>query len=98
MPTHLCLFCRVLQEFRDPLVLLVRRAREEPEESLVLQVAVESLESEYVSLIANSVYCSILFNMKERTSDRMSDDKKLEVCIDSVDTISFVRYKRARLR
>lgn len=43
------LFYRVFQEFRDPLDLLVRRAREEPEESLVLQEPVVALEREYAS-------------------------------------------------
>lgn len=42
-------FSRVLQEFKDPQDPLVRRAREEPEESLVLQEPVEPLESVYVS-------------------------------------------------
>lgn len=42
-------FFRVLQEFRDPQDLLVRRAREEPEESLVLQEAVEPPERGYTS-------------------------------------------------
>ena len=40
---------RVLQEFRDPQDLLVRRAREEQEESLALQEAVELPEREYAS-------------------------------------------------
>lgn len=42
-------FSRVLQEFKDPQDLLVRRAREEQEESLVLEEPVELLESEYAS-------------------------------------------------
>lgn len=51
-------FSRVLQEFRDPQDLLVRRAREEQEESLVLQEAVELLEREYAShLIFTTSYC-----------------------------------------
>lgn len=49
---------RVLQEFKDPQDLLVRRAREEPEESLVLLEAVEPPEREYVShLISTILYC-----------------------------------------
>lgn len=39
---------RVPQEFRDPLDLPVRKAREEPEESPVLLEAVELPEREYV--------------------------------------------------
>lgn len=45
----MCVFSRVFQEFRDLQDLMVRRAREEPEESLVLQEAVEHLASAYVS-------------------------------------------------
>lgn len=59
-----CVFSRVLQEFRDPQDLLVRRAREEQEESQVLQEAVELLEREYVShLIFTILSCPIGFNV-----------------------------------
>jgi len=44
-------FSRVLQVFRDPQDLPVRKAREEPEESLVRQEVVEPLESVYASLL-----------------------------------------------
>lgn len=44
-----CVLPRVLLEFKDPLDLLVRRAREEQEESPVLQEAVELPEREYAS-------------------------------------------------
>lgn len=44
-------FHRVLQVFRDPQDLLVRRAKEEPEENPVLQVPVEHLESVYAFLL-----------------------------------------------
>ena len=55
---HLRVFSRVLQEFRDPQDLPVRRAREEQEESLVLQEPVELLEREYAShLIFATSYC-----------------------------------------
>lgn len=46
-----CVLSRVLLEFKDPLDLLVRRAREEPEESPVLQEAVELPEREYASCL-----------------------------------------------
>lgn len=59
-----CAFSRVLQEFKDPQDLLVRRAREEQEESQVLQEAVELLEREYVShLIFTILSCTIGFNV-----------------------------------
>ena len=45
----MCVFSRVPQDFRDPQDLPVRRAREEPEESPVLEEPVEHLESVYVS-------------------------------------------------
>lgn len=48
MPS-MCVISRVPQEFKDPQDLLVRRAREEPEESLVLQESVDPLEREYVT-------------------------------------------------
>lgn len=41
------LFARVLQEFKDLQDLLVRKAREDPEESLVLLEAVVVLERGY---------------------------------------------------
>lgn len=44
-----CVLSRVPQEFKDPQDLLVRRAREDLEESPVLQEAVELLEREYAS-------------------------------------------------
>lgn len=43
------MFFRVFQEFRDPQDLMERKAREDPEESLVLQEPVEHLASVYVS-------------------------------------------------
>lgn len=56
----MCVFSRVLQEYKDPLDLLVRRAREEPEESLVLQESVELPEREYAShLIFTILYCRL---------------------------------------
>ena len=53
-------FPRVPQEFKDPQDLLVRRAREEPEESLVLQEAVDLLESVYVSYLIFHTFYYIL--------------------------------------
>lgn len=55
--------CRVLLEFRDPLEHLVRKAREEPEESLVLQEAVEPLESEYASHLILTILWTICSNI-----------------------------------
>lgn len=46
-----CVLPRVLLEFKDPLDLLVRRAREEQEESPVLPEAVELPEREYASCL-----------------------------------------------
>lgn len=43
----MCAFTRVLQEFRDPQDLPVRRAREDQEESLVLPDLVEPPENVY---------------------------------------------------
>lgn len=48
-PVCVCVLSRVLLEFKDHLDLLVRRAREDQEESLVLQEAVELPEREYAS-------------------------------------------------
>lgn len=44
------LFSRALQVLQDPQDLMEKKAREEPEESLVLQVLVDHLENVYVSL------------------------------------------------
>lgn len=57
MLIRVCVVSRVLQEFRDPQDLLVRRAREDQEESLVLQEAVEFPESVYVLFSQYYLYC-----------------------------------------
>lgn len=54
-------FSRVPLEFKDPLDLLVRRAREEPEESLVPLEPVELPEREYASLLIFIFYTTAMF-------------------------------------